>query len=114
MSLKFLYYISEPKVKLLTGQLRPRTRLSRFRAKGSAFGLGVELELGREETHDGDAARARELTALVARMLASGDVVSLPVGEPLSTNRFFYDSANWRHGLYSIKMSGSSEETATY
>ena len=114
MSLKFLYYVSDTKVKLLTGQLRPRTRLSRVRARGSAFGLGAELELGREETHDSDAALAREVTDLVKRMLKSGDVVSLPPGEPLSTNRFYFDSADWRHGLYSIRMSGSSEETATY
>jgi hypothetical protein len=75
MSPKFLYYVSDTKVKLLTGQLRPRTRLSRLRARGSAFGLGAELELGREETHDGDAALARDVTDLVKRMLKSEDVL---------------------------------------
>jgi hypothetical protein len=114
MSIKFLYYVSRSKVRLLSGQVGPRTRLSKLGAKASALGFGAEVALGRENVQDDEAQLARELIDLMRRLRKSRNVVSLQADESLGGSLFYHDSGDWHHGLYSIKMMGDAEETTTY
>jgi hypothetical protein len=114
LSVKFFYYVSESKVRQLSGQVGPTTRLSGLRAKTSAVGFGVEFELGREAAQTNEAQLTRQVTDVMRRLRRSGQIASSRADEPLSTSRFYQDTGDWHHGIYSLKLTGSAEETATY
>jgi hypothetical protein len=114
LSVRFLYYVSESKVRRLRGQLGPATRLSKLRAKTSVVGFGVEFELGRESVQTDEAQLTSELTDLMRRLRKRDEIGSLQSTDPLSTSVFYEDTGDWRHGLYSISLTGTAEETATY
>jgi hypothetical protein len=114
VSVKFLYYVSRSKVRVLSGQVGQGHSLSKLGAKASALGFGVEFASERESAQDDETQLARELTDLLRRLRKSSSIVSLKPGEPLEGSPFYHDSGDWHHGLYSIKMTGDAEQTTTY
>lgn len=101
-------------MRLLSGQVVPRSFLSKLGVRASALGFGVEFALGRESLQDDEARLAKELIDLIRRLRKRSNVVSLKDDEPLSGSLFYHDSGDWHHGLYSIKMTGDAEEARTY